>query len=227
MPYPPRIATAGFIFHVINRAVRRAQLFGDPWDYQAFLNVFAEAQARIPLRILSYCVMPNHFHLVAWPSREKEMSNFMRWMTATHSKRWHKYRATTGTGSVYQGRFKAFPVQTDRHFLTVCRYVEQNALRARLVDRAEDWTWSSLADRCKNRDQIKLEAWPIVRPPDWLTLVNQIETTAVSQIRRSVAKSRPFGTSDWVKQTARELKVTRSLRGVGRPRTSEVILRFS
>jgi putative transposase len=207
--------------------VRRAQLFGDPCDYQAFLNVFAEAQARIPLRILSYCVMPNHFHLVAWPSREKEMSNFMRWMTATHSKRWHKYRATTGTGSVYQGRFKAFPVQTDRHFLAVCRYVEQNAFRARLVDRAEDWPWSSLADRCKNRDQIKLEEWPIVRPPDWLRLVNQIETTAVSQIRRSVAKSRPFGTSDWVKQTARELKVTRSLRGVGRPRTSEVILRFS
>jgi putative transposase len=225
VPYPPRIGTAGLVFHVINRGVRRAQLFSDPADYSAFLTVFAQAQARIPLRILAYCVMPNHFHVVVWPLREKELSSFMRWMTATHSKRWHKFRATTGTGSVYQGRFKAFPIQNDGHFLTVCRYVEQNPLRARLVQRAEDWRWSSLADRCRNCHQIALEEWPIVRPSDWLTLVNEVDTTALSRIRKSIAKNRPYGTSDWVKQVAGELKVTRSLRGVGRPRTSEVILR--
>jgi putative transposase len=213
------------VFHVINRAVRRAQLFGDPNDYQAFLTVFAQAQARIPLRILSYCIMPNHFHLVAWPSIERELSGFMRWMTATHSKRWHRFRATTGTGSVYQGRFKAFPVQTDSHFLTVCRYVEQNPLRARLVQRAEDWNWSSLADRCRKRDLIKLEEWPILPPSNWLHLVNQVDATALQVVRRSVARNRPYGSSDWVKQTAEALKVSRSLRGVGRPRTSEIILR--
>lgn len=80
------------------------------------MRVFAQAQTQVPLRVLAYCVMPNHFHVVAWPSHDDELSEFMHWLTLTHSKRWHVYRGTNGTGSVYQGRFKAFPVQTDRHF---------------------------------------------------------------------------------------------------------------
>jgi len=199
VPYRPRTGTAGVVFHVLNRAVRRERLFDSISDYRAFLKVIAQAQTRIPLRILAYCVMPNHFHLVVWPSTDGELSSFMHWFTATHSKRWHSHRQTIGTGSVYQGRFKSFPVQSDPHFLAVCRYVEQNPLRARLVARAEDWEWSSLCDRCNNCDHIQLAEWPIPQPDNWLDLVNHLETTPVREIQRSVARNLPYGNEDWRK----------------------------
>ena len=224
MPHRPRCGTAGLIFHVLNRAVRRARLFDDGTDYAAFLLVLREAQLRIPLRVLGYCIMPNHFHLVVWPSTDNELSAFMHWLTSTHSKRWHAYHETRGTGSVYQGRFKSFPVQNDPHFLTVCRYVEQNPLRAGLVDRAEDWPWSSLWDRCKNYNRIRLEEWPILRPANWLDSVNRLDAPEVRRIQRSVLRSRPYGDPAWTERTATELGLKSKLRPIGRPKTSGFVL---
>jgi putative transposase len=209
----------------VNRAVRRARLFDHASDYRAFTKVMAEAQSRVPLRLLSYCVMPNHFHLVAWPSSDEELSDFMHWFTGTHSKRWHAYRGTSGTGSVYQGPFKAFPVQTDRHFLTVCRYVEQNPLRARLVERAQDWVWSSLYDRCRNCRPVELAEWPILQPADWIDQVNRLDTVVVTRIRRSIIRNSPFGDVEWAKRTARQVGLEASLRPLGRPKkTPGVVL---
>jgi putative transposase len=73
-----------------------------------------------------------------------DLTSFVSWVTMTHAQRWHAYNGTVGSGHLYQGRFKAFPVEKDDHFLKVCRYVERNAMRANLVDRAEDWRWCSL-----------------------------------------------------------------------------------
>ena len=83
--------------------------------------------------------MPNHWHLVLRPNRGGAMSDFFRRITATHTIRYHAHYHTSGQGHVYQGRFKSFPIQEDEHFLTVCRYVERNALRAGLTNRAEAW----------------------------------------------------------------------------------------
>jgi putative transposase len=88
--------------------------------------------------------MPNHWHLLLWPRNDGELSEVMRWITVTHAQRWHAHRQSSGSEPVYQGRFKSFPVQTDEPFLMVARYVERNALRAKLVERAEEWQWSSL-----------------------------------------------------------------------------------
>jgi putative transposase len=85
------------------------------------------------MRILAYCVIPNHFHLVLWPHQDGALSEFMRWLTMTHTQRWHAAHQTAGTGPMYQGRFKSFPVQSDDHFYSVCRNVEPNPLRAKLV----------------------------------------------------------------------------------------------
>jgi len=82
--------------------------------------------------------------LLLWPRADGELSETMRWLTVTHTQRWHAHRNSAGTGPVYQGRFKSFPVQSDEHFLSVARYVERNAVRAHLVKRAEEWRWSSL-----------------------------------------------------------------------------------
>ena len=199
MPTRRRAGTAGLVLHVLNRAVRRAPLFERDADYQAFIETLIEAQTRHPVRLLAYCVMPNHFHFVLWPRFEGDLSRFMCWLTATHSKRWHAFRGSRGTGSVYQGRYKAFPVQTDTHFLTLCRYVERNPLRAGLVRRSRDWRWSSLHHRCKNFDRPLLDPWPILPPSNWEELLDQAERDVdVSRLRRCVRRNAPFGEGPWV-----------------------------
>jgi putative transposase len=157
MPRRLRQADGGFVYHVLNRGAGRMTLFEKPGDYQAFEQVMQHAVERTQTRLLCYCLMPNHWHFLVWPREDGELSEAMRWLTVTHSQRWHAHRQTAGTGPVYQGRFKSFPVQSDEHFLTVARYVERNAVRANLVARAEAWRgpeawrWSSLWRRSPER----------------------------------------------------------------------------
>ena len=145
MGRPLRAAEAGYVYHVLNRANARMTIFEKDEDDEAFERVLAEAVERTKTRLLAYCLMPNHWHLMVWPQADGELSAFVGWLTLTHTQRWHAHRHSAGTGHVYQGRFKSFPVQEDEHFYTVCRYVERNALRANLVSQAEQWRWSSLS----------------------------------------------------------------------------------
>jgi putative transposase len=158
MPRRPRRCPGGHVYHVLNRAVARITLFRHDKDYAAFERTLAQAQAKFPLDIFAWCVMPNHWHLVLRPTRgdDTRLSQFMQWLTLTHAQRWRTSHHTVGYGPLYQGRFKAFPIQRDdAHLLTVLRYVERNPLRAGLVKRAQDWPWSSLRhlhNADKNRD---------------------------------------------------------------------------
>lgn len=121
MPRRPRLATGNYLYHVLNRAVGKSTLFETEGDYAAFLRVIEEAHQQVPVRLLAFCVMPNHWHLVLWPKEDGDLSEYMRWLTVTHTGRWHKAHRTTGTGPIYQGRFKSFPIQGDDHFYTVTR----------------------------------------------------------------------------------------------------------
>src|SRR5215471_9208965 len=172
MPRRLRCATGDYVYHVLNRAVGRARILEKTGDYQAFEKVLRQADAFVPMRVLAYCVMPNHWHLVLWPRRDGDLSEYLRWLTVTHTQRWHAHHHTSGTGPLYQGRFKSFPIQTDEHFLTACRYVERNALRAKLVESAEKWPWCSAAKRLVEAAPdwlMKLNAWPVVPPRNWLS----------------------------------------------------------
>lgn len=212
------------MFHVVNRGVRRLRLFDHDGDYRAWLQAFAEAQARVAVDVFAYCLMPNHFHLVLRPSEDGQMSEFMRIGTVTHSMRWHTYRGSGGTGAVYQGRFRAFPVQTNEYFFNACRYVEANPVRASLVKGAEEWRWSSLGARTSGRHVLTLAEWPLPRPTDWGAIVNQAATnTELTEIRRSVIKSIPFGELNWMRMAAGSLGLAKGLRGPGRKGRSGLI----
>src|SRR3990172_1855736 len=203
MPRRPRGPTNDLVYHVLNRGVRRATLFESPWDYSAFERVLLQAVQRVAVRVLAYCVMPNHWHLIVWPQAADDLSRFMHWLTCTHAQRWHSLRGTSGTGSVYQGRYKAIPIKSDLHTLHVCRYVERNPLRAGLVTRAEDWRWSSLWRRCNSCDDVILSDWPILRPADWIEHVNQPQTEAeLEALRSAVRRGTPFGDDPWRRETA-------------------------
>jgi putative transposase len=163
--------------------------------------------------------MPNHWHLVLWPQRTIHLSNFARLLTVTHAQRWHAYRKTTGTGPVYQGRYKALPVQSGPHFLQLCRYVERNPLRAGLVERAENWQWSSLWRYGRNCHSWPFVEWPVLRPESWVAIVNGDEQMEVlREIRTAVRRSAPYGDAAWSSETAKSLGIESALKPLGRPK---------
>lgn len=226
MPRRARAIQGGLVYHILNRANARMKMFEKDEDYAAFERVLEEAHARDPLRILAYCVMPSHWHMVVWPQRgaDEQVSEFFRWLTVTHTQRWHAHYHTSGTGHLYQGRFKSFPVESDDHLYTVLRYIERNPVRANLVDRAEAWRWSSAWRLYCGDEKARslLADWPIGRPRDWRSRVNRIETQAeLEALRRSVQRGRPYGGEAWRKRTIARLGLEWTVRPRGRPRKAD------
>jgi putative transposase len=216
-----RAAEGGWVYHVLNRANARLPIFERPEDFEAFERILAEGVERFGPRLLAYCLMKNHWHLLVWPAEDGLLSRFVGWVTLTHTQRWHAYQGTTGSGHLYQGRFKSFPVQEDEHFYSVCRYVERNALRAGLVKRAERWPWSSLWRATSGDKQARkmLSPWPVSRPRRWVDWVNEAQTEGeLAAIRRCVQRGAPYGDDEWSERTARELELETTLRPRGRPR---------
>ncbi len=196
------------------------RLFHKPPDYQAFERVLAEGLERYPVELLTYAIMPNHWHLVVRPKTNEALGRWLGWVGVTHVRRHHAHYHSRGGGHLYQGRFKSFPVASDEHFLTLCRYVEANPRRARLVARAERWTWSGLWRRAQCATDLPLARWPLRRPADWIERVNRgLERGTLVELRECVERGRPWGESSWVRQTAERLGLTYTLRGPGRPRT--------
>ena len=200
----------------MNRGNGRAEVFHKGLDFAAFARLLRAGVARTGMRLLSYCLMPNHFHLVLWPVGDDDLGEFMQWLLTTHVRRYHKHYHSDG--HVWQGRFKAFPIEQDEHLLTVLRYSERNPLRANLVERAEDWRWSSLRWFLDPGKMPFLHPGPVPRPANWLELVNAPATEQeLERIRRSLERGCPYGGELWVRDTARTLGLESTLRPRGRP----------
>jgi REP-associated tyrosine transposase len=218
MPRTARAIVADCCYHVLNRSNKKTRIFHTPDDYAQFQALIARAQDRLELPILAACLMPNHVHLVVQPRTTCDVGRWMHWVFTTHV-RWHHAKYET-TGRLWQGRFKAFAIQADHHLLTVMRYVERNALRAKLVERAEDWQWGSLAWR-RSRGGLALAPPPAPLPTYWRQLVNEPQSAAeIAELRTCVNRQRPFGAEDWVTTQAKMLGVGQSLAPIGRPRKS-------
>jgi putative transposase len=213
------------IFHVLNRGNSRAQIFHKEADFLAFEKVMAETMEQVPMRILAYCLMPNHWHLVLWPKHDGDLGRFMQRLTTTHVRRWHLHRRTVGSGHLYQGTYKSFPIECDAHLYTILRYVERNPVRATLADRAEKWRWSSLwrwLHPAETADKPVLSAWPFERPSDWLVRVRRALTKKeLDAVRISVVRGRPFGRERWQQRIAKRLGLESTFRTRGRPRKTE------
>ncbi len=217
MPRTARASVGGYCYHVLNRGNGWATVFHKPGDYEAFLDMMAEASVRVPMRSVAYCLMPNHFHLALWPHADGDLSRWMHWLLTTHVRRYVRHHGSSG--HVWQGRFKAFPIQDDDHLRVVLRYIERNPLRAGLVERAELWPWSSLSRAVQTP---ALNPGPAPRGEGWDEGVNAPMTEAEClAIGESIRRDRPFGTEGWVRRTADALGLESSLRGPGRPRQKE------
>jgi putative transposase len=230
MPRKARFVPGGLVYHVTNRTWGKMALFKDDEDYLGFEQLLADAVEREKsMRICAYCLMPDHFHLVLWPAKEGQLSRFMQWLTMTHVARWHSRRRSIGRGRLYNSRFKTFAVEPDEHFLDICRHVERNAVRLKLVRRAEKWRWSSLWVRLHDDEapmKKVLADWPVKVPRDWVERVNKPQSeNELAAIRLAGHRSRPYGQEKWVRKTAAKLGMESSLRPIGRPRKTPVAAR--
>lgn len=216
-----RADAAGGIYHMLNRANGRAKIFAKDADYLAFEGILSDAVDRFDLDLFSYCLMPNHWHLVVQPHIDGEMSRFAQWLTLTHTQRLHAHRDSTGEGHVYQGRYKSFPVQSDDHFLVVNRYVERNAYSADLCGSPELWQFGSLW-RWKHGsigEKSMLASWPVKRRSDWIGWVRMAFSEAEKdRLKWCIKRGAPFGDDTWVESTARKYDLESTLRPRGRPR---------
>ena len=209
MPRQPRIALGETVYHVLNRGNARCTIFASDKDYLHFEELFAEAKELIDMRILAYTLMPNHWHFVLYPRKDGDLSEFMRWLSTTHARHYRVKTKSIGHGHLYQGTYKSFPIKEDQHLTTVIRYVEQNPLRAKLVNRAEDWKWGSLHRRLKGTLKQKklLSKLPTTLPVNYLREVNTISNDEMlATIRTSVQKGIPYGDEQWAQQFMKNIK---------------------
>jgi putative transposase len=217
MPRRPRHELSGVVFHVMNRAIRGTVLFETHRDFDAFSRILRESLFDSRIGILSYQVMPNHWHFVMTCVRVADLSRFMHRFEGTHANNWAGAHRVRGRGAVYQGRFRAIPVQTSHSLFRVCRYVERNALRKNLVAAAEEWEWGSLHARCNDYYPVPLAKWPILPPANWVEIVNSPQTDEeLNDLRRCISRDHPIGDPDWVKAVAPFVGLT--LARIGRPK---------
>jgi len=183
VPSRPVRIVGGFVYHVTNRCAAGVTLFDSRAAYRAFVNLIAEAYAVRPTRLLAYCVMPNHWHLVLWPETDDAVERFVGWLSMTHVKRLHRWRGTRGP--VYPERYEAIPVESGRSLYRVIRYVERNPCAAGLVSTPRAWHWSSASPGSR----VQLAEWPAPRPADWEDYVGTaIESAELADIRRQLKR---------------------------------------
>jgi len=211
----------GVCAHVVTRGNARATVFHSDDEYARFMKLMNAARNRVPIELLAWCLMPNHLHLVLRPLDDGDLSRFMHWLLTTHVQRHHIRHGTTGR--VWQGRYKAFPIQADAHLVTVLRYVERNPVRAGLVDRALGWQWSSVRERHSNAGECGLLApSPVPLPSPWTDWVDKPLTgTELANVRTSLRRNRPLGDSAWTHELASRLNLLGTLNPRGRPRTAK------
>ena len=218
MPRAKRITPGGYTYHVLNRANGRLRIFRKDADFLAFEQILAEGIERFGMRVCGYCIMSNHWHFLLWPVDDGDLSKFMRWVTLTHTQRYHTSHGTVGTGHLYQGRFKSFPVQDDGHYLTVLRYIEANPLRAEIVKRARDWLWSSFAVRQGAESLFELSDGPVKLPRRWGKLVDEvIKPEWLGVLENSIRRGAPFGDLNWQAVTVKKMGLESTMKPRGRP----------
>jgi REP-associated tyrosine transposase len=182
VPRQRRFAPPGFAYHVVNRGNERRRIFFEDADYEWFLRLMMRGKQRYPVQIFGACPMPNHIHWVLQPDEEGALSAYVQWVLSRYACYVRQLTDTRGSGHVFQSRFWCEGIEDSEHFLRVLRYVEANPWRAKLVTRAEDWRWSSLALRDLAG---AFDPLPLQLPEDWISIVSQPQSShELSQLRR-------------------------------------------
>jgi putative transposase len=193
----PRIVIPGYPHHVTQRGNRRSQTFFEDGDYELYKSLLSDAARKADAEIWCYCLMPNHIHMIIVPSDE----DGLRRTFADAHRRYTGYinARMRETGHLWQGRFGSV-VMDEEHLAHAVRYVSMNPVRAKLVERAEDWRWSSVASHLSGQDDELVKVAPVLeRYGDFATfLAQEDDSVAFKGLRQSETTGRPLGSEAWM-----------------------------
>jgi len=216
----PRAVLTGVAHHLTQRGVDRQDVFFSDADRAVYLSLAAWASRKFGVRVIAYCLMTNHVHWVVVPETEQSLAKAFGWAHGRYAQ--HANAARLRSGHLWQNRFFSCALDAN-HTWAAVRYVERNPVRAGLVERAEQWRWSSAAARLG-----------LAAPPDWLdlhtwhtrftaeqwrqVLASPSMAEAELRLRASTYTGRPAGSDDFV--TYAETALDRRLKPAkgGRPR---------
>jgi len=140
MARPLRIEYPGAVYHVTSRGNEKKPVFKDDADRENFLNTLQHVNKRYNWICHAYCLMTNHYHLLI-ETPDGNLSIGMRQLNGVYTQLFNKWHGRTG--HLFQGRYKAILIQKDSHLLEVSRYVVLNPVRAKMIEKPEEWKWSS------------------------------------------------------------------------------------
>ena len=200
----PRMVLPGIPHHVTQRGNRRERTFFEDADYALYLDLLAQSAARHGVEVWSYCLMPNHVHVVAVPRDEDALGRTFRDL----------HRQYTGyinarmrvTGHLWQWRFSSVAMD-EQHLFAALRYVALNPVRARLVQRAQDWPWSSTRALLAGQDDhVATVAPALERVGDFQTFLSEDfdEAFTYAALRKAEGLGRPIGSRAWLEAMAEQ-----------------------
>lgn len=204
----PRLVLPGIPHHVTQRGNRRERTFFEEGDYALYLDLLADAASRAGVEIWSYCLMPNHVHIIAVPQDVDGLRRTFRYV----------HRHYTGyvnarlrvTGHLWQGRFSSVAMD-EAHLVTALRYVALNPVRARLVPRAEDWRWSSVRAHLAGKDDHVVTVAPAIeRVEDFAAFLGEAfdEALSYAALRKAESVGRPVGSPEWLEDMEQRTGLT-------------------
>lgn len=227
MPRKPRIILPNIPHHIVQRGHNRQAIFAEESDYESYLNTLAELKDELGVKVYSFCLMTNHVHLLLQPGEDtKALSKLMNYLSSWHTKMHNWMEGRTGT--LWEGRFKSSPVDTDSYLMACSRYIELNPVRARMVEHPSQYRWSSYNDkigkiRFKWLDRDPLysslgKSLQIAQERYSNFVLDEIDHDEITLIRDSLNRGSPTGNDRFVDQVESIVGRRLQKRALGRPR---------
>lgn len=220
MPRRARIILPGLPHHVTQRGNRRQQVFFCDNDYRAYLKFLQSSAETFGFAVWSYCLMPNHVHLLVVPSTESSLREGIASIHQTYTRLINKSRSWTG--HLWQGRFFSCPVEPQNTSI-VARYIELNPVRAKICGTPRQYPWSSADIACSGGADGRSGFAPIYSPSgtweDFLNQQNEGETKnqleELKNIRKTISSGKPFGSEEFLRKIERDtgIMVTNKIPG--------------
>ena len=215
-----RIVVPGIAHHVTQRGVRRMDVFREAADYEFYLSLLSESCARAGTEVWAYCLMTNHVHLILVPGSEDGLRGTLG---EAHRRYTSHVNFREGCrGHLWQERFHSFAMD-ERHLLAAVRYVEMNPVHAGMVDRAEDYPWSSARAHLSGRGDglVKVRAM-LDRVGNWSEyLATGVDEGLIETLRRHSRTGRPLGDDSFLDLLESKLGKALRPRRPGRKREVE------
>ncbi len=178
MPRPPRIQFPNAYYHVMNRGIDKKQIFFNDHSYEVFLEILGEACKKFGVIIYSYCLMPNHYHLLL-KTPNANLGKMMQHVNGFYTQRYNKFMEKDGP--LFRGRFKSILVDKDSYLLSLARYIHRNPIG--LVENLKYYKWSSYPAYLK-----------LAKCPAWL---DKSEILQIMNVEKDVTKYEEFVNNEW------------------------------